>query len=731
MRHWRLVWTVAAVAVFSAVITSQTPSGHAVFEQALAKERVDGNLPEAIRLYERVATEFTADRALAAQALVQVGLCYEKLGRDDAVRAYERLVRDFADQEDAVEQARVRLAVLRRTGPGAAPAATMPVVRAFPRVDNTNDVQSLSPDGTKAAFINYDKGQNLAIYDAASQQTTRLTDFDWTPASSWAYFAAWSPDGRRIAYMQGDTRSSAPLELRVVTLAGKSSVISRNETGAMTPAGWLPDGSAIAVTLERRDRTATIGLVPTDGGPFIPLRSIRGWPGRYAPLPSVSPDGRWIAFTEGSPRDIHVISRDGRTAHRITDHPADDDHPLWSPDGRHLAFLSDRNRSAALWTVAIKDGQAADEPVRVKEGTLRLLGWTTRGLAYSESVRTDDIYTVPIDPSSGETGGSPRLISYRRTGQNIVPEWSPDGKYLAFLSTSPAERDRRTVVLLPSDGSEPREFPTPAQQLWDLRWFGDSRGLGITGHDAKGERTLFRLTLATGEWKTFPLPATAPGMVWNGMHFDWNADGRRYFYVWQDALTDSDFTIVERDLQSDRERIVFRGSVKSSNLCCSMYRGLRFSPDRRLLAFTSTRDQHGIVVLDLDTGQARVVHDKAVGETYTYTDSDSQGFSGLPTWLPNGRALLVLRTENTGTDKQAMDLRLIPVDGGEVRRIPLRAELTRLLSPGRGPRPTMGNVVWSPDGGRLAFVLKSSRVETWVLESPLALAGVPGTGSRK
>ena len=49
-------------------------------------------------------TEFASDRALAAQALVQVGLCYEKLGRDEAVRAYERLVRECADQEDAVEQ---------------------------------------------------------------------------------------------------------------------------------------------------------------------------------------------------------------------------------------------------------------------------------------------------------------------------------------------------------------------------------------------------------------------------------------------------------------------------------------------------------------------------------------------------------------------------------------------------------------------------------------------------
>ena len=144
MRHWRLVWTVAVVAALSVHIASQTPSGHAVFEQALAKERVDGNLPEAIRLYERVVTEFASDRALAAQALVQVGRCYEKLGRDEAVRAYERLVREFADQEDAVEQARLRLAILKRPAPGATAAATMPVVRAFPRVDSINDVQALA-----------------------------------------------------------------------------------------------------------------------------------------------------------------------------------------------------------------------------------------------------------------------------------------------------------------------------------------------------------------------------------------------------------------------------------------------------------------------------------------------------------------------------------------------------------------------------------------------------------
>jgi tetratricopeptide (TPR) repeat protein len=124
MTRWRLLWTLLAITTLSTVMASQTPSGHALFEQALAKEGVEGNLPEAIRLYERVVAEFSSDRALAARALVQVGQCYEKLGRDEAVKAYERLVRDFADQEDAVEQARVRLAALNdqllvRRRPGA------------------------------------------------------------------------------------------------------------------------------------------------------------------------------------------------------------------------------------------------------------------------------------------------------------------------------------------------------------------------------------------------------------------------------------------------------------------------------------------------------------------------------------------------------------------------------------------------------------------------------------
>jgi Tol biopolymer transport system component len=719
MRHWRLISTAVAVAALTAVVSSQTRSGNAVFEQALAKERVEGNLPEAIRLYERVVAEFAADRALAAKALVQVGLCYEKLGREESVRTYERLVRDFADQADAVSQARARLAVLKPPVSGAAGAATMPSLRALPRMDQTSVLQSLSPDGSKAAFISLDKGMNLAIYDLASKQTKLLTNFDWT-SNSGTWFAVWSPDGRRVAYTQGAPGPDAVMELRVATLDGKSDLVFRNDANpgkGVAPAGWLPDSSALVVVLLQADNTFAIGVVPAAGGPFTPIRSGKGT-GANPELPSLSPDGRLIAFSEGAPgvREIHVISRDGRAQHRITDHPADDYRPLWSPDGNHLAFLSNRNGSTGLWIVAIRDGDPAGEPLRASEAMqdVDLLGWTKSGLSFARLVRTQDIFRMPIDRVSGAPAGSPRQLPFRRTGSNFSPAWSPDGKYFAFVSGSPAEPDRRSVVLLPDGGGEPREFPIPtsrylgAQAPADLHWFGNGTGLGFSGLDANGEGVLFRLTLPTGEWKTFPLQgklAIASSTTWT--RIEWNADGSRYYYA-RRGSEGVDPTIVEHDLQSGSERIVYKGTAPKE-----IFWSLQFGPDRRSLLFkSSTAPRHLVGVVDIETGQARIVLDEATG-----TNFETSIVLGTPTWSPDGRAVLITRTQ-----KQVTDLCLIPVAGGEIRRIPLGAELTRLSkSASAGLGPTLGNIVWSPDGAVLAFVLSSTQPESWLLENPLAV----------
>src|SRR4030042_1860624 len=108
-----LLW-VAVVAGTVGALGMPGQSGHDLFQQALVKERAEGNLQEAIDLYDRNVRGFPGDHALAAKALVQMGQCYEKLGKAGAEKAYERVIREYADQAEPLQVARARLAALTR-----------------------------------------------------------------------------------------------------------------------------------------------------------------------------------------------------------------------------------------------------------------------------------------------------------------------------------------------------------------------------------------------------------------------------------------------------------------------------------------------------------------------------------------------------------------------------------------------------------------------------------------
>ena len=84
-------------------------SGYDLLQKALAAERADGNLQQAIELYQRVAREFASDRALAARALVRMADCYTKLGNAQARAIYERVAREYPEQTAAVQEARTHL----------------------------------------------------------------------------------------------------------------------------------------------------------------------------------------------------------------------------------------------------------------------------------------------------------------------------------------------------------------------------------------------------------------------------------------------------------------------------------------------------------------------------------------------------------------------------------------------------------------------------------------------
>ena len=87
-------------------------NGHDQFQKALAKERGEGNLEEAIALYQKVIDE-TKDEALAAQAQLRIGFCYEKLGREEARKAFQKVLDNYPAQADSVKTAREKLALLQ------------------------------------------------------------------------------------------------------------------------------------------------------------------------------------------------------------------------------------------------------------------------------------------------------------------------------------------------------------------------------------------------------------------------------------------------------------------------------------------------------------------------------------------------------------------------------------------------------------------------------------------
>jgi Tol biopolymer transport system component len=693
------------VLIVAATLALTTPmraqSGHELFQQALSKERAEGKLQEAIALYQRVVEVASADHALAARALLQLGRCYEQLGNADARGAYERLIARYPDQTDLVAQAKARLAALVRT-PTATPTAM--TVRPLPDVRETT--LAVTPDGTKAIVWDFSKGQNLALHDFSTKQTRLLTHLEWS--SGLINFAVWSPDSRRVAYQQNNWQDKGvTTELRVTTLDGRSNVVHRTDLyGGVQPVGWTPDGTTLIAVVGRPDRTWAVGTIPATGGQFTPLRSF-GWSyDSRVGSPRVSPDGRFIAYLEGETglRDVHVISLDGRQAHRITTDPTDDFDPIWSPDSRHLAFRSNRLGSVALWIVEVKDGQPAGEPVKLKAGmqSAGLIEWTERGIVYLESFETSDLFTVPMDAVEGRATGSPGPISYWRTGRNLSPVWSPDGGRLAFVSSASAEPDRRFVVVMPAGGGQAREFliPTTSSLNGDLRWFGDGRGLGLSGRDSRGATTVFRLVLETGEWDTIPLSEV------NLTRTEWNHDGKAFYFT-HSTLGGRDGGIYERTVKGDAERLIYRAPTRSA------MNSLQFSPDRKWLAFRQSAYEgntgtNAILTVDVATGEARTVLVESV-------DVEVQ----LVGWTPTGD-LLVHKISGTVVEKLAgggtSTTLLVPLNGSQPRSIAIPS----IGTTGRADTSRQLVAKWSPDGRTMVIGRTGRGGETFVIENPLA-----------
>ena len=150
-------------------------------------------------------------------------------------------------------------------------------------------------------------------------------------------------------------------------------------------------------------------LVSTSDGSVRPVRTLNARTYHV----SLSPDGRYIGYDRAEDLDdtdhgIYLSTTDGDEEIRVVTGPSYDTHPMWTPDGSGLVFASMRTGGPGIWIQSIKDGRADGKPRLLDKdmGPFDPITLTRRGsLFYRHRTGLMDVYTVPIDPVTGDVRG--------------------------------------------------------------------------------------------------------------------------------------------------------------------------------------------------------------------------------------------------------------------------------------------------------------------------------------
>jgi Tol biopolymer transport system component len=672
MRICTALALLAALLIF-APLASRAQSGYDLFQKALTAERAEGKLNDAIALYQRVVREFPADRALVAKALVQMGQCYEKQGNAEARKVYERVLREFADQPEAAE-ARKRLAKLMQP---AALKSFEPVVRQVWAGTDVDLSGAPSPDGRLLSFTDRETG-DVAVRDLATGEKRRLT-----PKGSWIEFALSSvpaPDGKQVAYAW--LNKDLGYDLRVVALDGSPPRVlySNPEVASVQPAAWSPDGQNVLAVFTRKDNTNELVLVSVDKGSVRVLKAL-DW--RFPAKVSLSPDGQFVVYDlppkENLPqRDIFLLSVEGGREVPLVQHPANDLLPVWAPDGKSVVFASDRTGTMGLWIIRVANGkpQGAPELLKPDIGKISTTAFTKDGaLYYGLNTGMRDVYSAKLDVEAGIILEPPTPVSQRFVGSNLAPDWSPDGKYLAYVSRrvpgSPGGSMSPIIVRSLATGEE-RELVPAMTARGRPRWSRDGRGFMVFGSE-QGRKGIYLVDAQAGASRLLvPLePASYSAMP------AWSPDGKKIFYTYPKG---QELLLRMRNLETGEETELYRGNAYN----------LAASPDGQSLAFTLPPGR--LMILPLAGGSPRELLSMRAPEMIAL---DSV------VWTPDGKYLLCAK----GPSDQPWSLWRIPVQGGEPMRLNLTMEGLNV------------GLRLHADGQRIVFSAGQNKQEVWVMEN--------------
>ena len=183
----------------------------------------------------------------------------------------------------------------------------------------------------------------------------------------WYLSPALSPDGKRLATIEGDNDGSA--DLVVFDLGTKKPTILSNG-GDWADPSWSPDGTTIVVTSYDKGEPQLL-LKPADNRASV---AVKGVPDGEPYRASYSPDGKWLIYTlrhdDGRKNDVHAVElQTGRDVALTSDGTSWN--AVFSPDGRQIAYLHAEGFTIDLWIRELGDalaGGRGGQPFKITRG---------------------------------------------------------------------------------------------------------------------------------------------------------------------------------------------------------------------------------------------------------------------------------------------------------------------------------------------------------------------------
>ena len=345
------------------------------------------------------------------------------------------------------------------------------VVAAAAAIPGCGAGEDESSVGKLIEFSSFRKGIPRIFTVAVDNGTVRRV------ASHTTLDAAWSPDGRKLAYFRSQNEE-ADLELYVMDADGSNKRRLTQFSGGVGDAAWRPDGKAIAFDRCTEESCAIAVIAPDGSG----LRRVgpRGREGE----PVWSPDGRFIAFESAASGRLGIFILDVQSGRvrRLTS--KDDSDPRWSPDGAAVAFtrmtpLPHRDARMDIYVVrangrglrrltkgplkrALNPAWSPDGKLIAFDGRLE-----RRSLCHSTS-GASAIYVISPQGTTPQ-----RLTRYRPMFDS--PTWSPDGTRIAYASLTcrgwnAKEPNEWPLWVMNAKGSRPRRLGRRAHTDFEFAW---------------------------------------------------------------------------------------------------------------------------------------------------------------------------------------------------------------------------------------------------------------------